>query len=551
MNEATAMPVEAVNLGVNGYNIWNSWLSFKEMPQVYDGVVFTLCNNDAQLFGRSFEVDYRNADPVLWQPGHPYRGAIVACFDEIAAFAAKVPVLICYCNLWPGKPFEEIADTMRALCEARRLPFVNFHTHLAERRIAQAELIVSPADHHPSALAHDAMARHLTQELRKIGWLAPAAGTDLATAFASVASIAAAMVTQDDYPADAAIEWARTAVEAKRRLATRLDPSGPEILSRADAAAARLADARRIWQKNARTAAIVEQLSTSERGVSGALNHVEEELLRLEELDHAIDTGGWAHIAADLLKSHPDAPHGATHETVAVRSRIAQIDASLASLCTPRPDMPESEELLYIVKGDRDGSIADRDDAQRFAGLTRERLGRLDSALARIAGRLGSGNGIDPDGALALSNLAKRSASMAMERFERLHTALLQAFNESPPESGETTIDAQIRTNKIEGRHPCLVEVIANCTAPRRLPTRESRYFLPDGEPKLLAMRLPLFYAGRIVVSLRLPPAVAESIDADVTEVRLANMSGRRTIARAEFITDSLGRLLSPQVWLV
>jgi len=529
MNEATCVAVEAVNLGINGYNIWNSWLSFRQMPQVYEGVVFTLCNNDAQLFGRSFAVDYKNADPVLWEKSHAYRGLIVDAFDDVARFARNVPVLIGYCNLWAGKPFEEIADTMRSLCEERGLPFVNFYAHFVERRMPRPELIVSDADHHPSPLAHDAMARHLVQVLRRQGWIGPPSAEALATAPATIAEAADAMIAEDDYPRDAALEWARAALEAKKRLASRLEDHATRETDSSGATADRIETARRHWQREARTAAIVDQLMTSERGLSGALNHVEEEILRLEELDAAIDKGGWAHIAAELLRLLPEPMP--PDDAKARRMRIAGLNAGL--------------NQVVSLKGD-DG---DTHMAKRLAALTRDVLVRFERAVDRVQARLDARR--DGDSEIVLATLANRSIAMAMERFERVGTALAQLLQTQQTDPHETTLEVSVRTNRIEGRHPCLLEVIASYTAPRRLAMRESRYFLPDGELKRLAMRLPLLYAGRIVVSLRLPPAVAASIDADVAEMRLSNASVSRTIARADFITDSLGRLISPQVWLV
>ncbi len=537
LNETTAVPVETVNLGIPGYNIWNSWLSFKQLPQIYDGVVFTLCNNDAQLFGRSFAVDYRNADAVLWKENHPYRPAIEACFDDIAALARDVPIIIGYCNLWAGKAFEHIADTMRGLCDARGLPFVNFYAHFVERRLAQVDLIVSDADHHPSALAHDAMARHLAQALRKESWLSPAAASEMTAVPDAIAAAADAMVAKDDYPRDAALAWAKGTLEAKRRLAARLDPDATGgFAARADAVAARLEETRRAWQDHARSAAICERLATSEHGLSGALNHVEEETIRLEELNLAIDKGGWTPIAADLLKTAPAAARQMDDVTT-ISPRVAALRTGLDGL------QSNSREAQVL---DSDTSA----EAARLVALARERAARFGDVVHSIAQRLAD-NDLDRDTKLVLATLAERSAGMAMERLERLCATLAQLFAPHRDDGFETALEVLIRSNGIEGRHPCLVELIANYTTPKRLPMRDCRYFLPDGEPKRLSMRLPLFYAGRLVVSLRIPPAVAGSVEADIEEIRLTNASGHRTVTRAELTKDNLGRLLSPQIWLV
>src|SRR5271154_1079021 len=72
-----AWPVEAVNFGVSGYNLWNSWLGFKQAPQVYDGLVLILCTNDADLFGHSYRARYREPDLERWEGDSPFGKAVI------------------------------------------------------------------------------------------------------------------------------------------------------------------------------------------------------------------------------------------------------------------------------------------------------------------------------------------------------------------------------------------------------------------------------------------------------------------------------------------
>ena len=551
MNEATAAAVEAVNCGVNGYNIWNSWLTFKTMPQVYDGIVFTLCNNDAQLFGRSYEVDYRNTDPVLWAPDHVFRDAIAAAFDDIAEFARNVPIVIGYCNLWPGKAFEDIAETMRTLCEARALPFVNLYTYLVERRITQNEMIVGPADHHPSVLAHDAMARHIVPMLRQAGWLA-SDGMAIEAAPDAIAEIAAEMVARDFYPVDTALGWSLTALEGKRRLAARLDDGASDaFVKQAERAHARFEGSFTAWKTAARTSAVVEQLMTVDRGVSGPLNHIEEEILRLEELALAADTGNLSAMAAHLPEIAPD--------TTSLESTIAN---ARASCDTVMRDLAKTEaraaalrqrtaESWLQSRKDSERLSADLDGAVLLADAARERIDGLSQTLARIAACVSAERDLDAESRRVLLALIPGCVSACVDRSERLLGAIANLFV-LPPTGTETTIAVQVRTNRIEGRHPCLLEVIVNYRAPMRLAAREGRYFLPDATATWLTMRLPLLYAGRIQLALRLPPAMADKIEAQIEDVRVSNEAGTgRRLMRDEFIADGMGRLVSPPVWLV
>lgn len=549
MNEATGVPVEAVNLGINGYNIWNSWLAFKEMPQVYDGVVFTLCNNDAQLFGRSYEVDYRNSDPVLWASDHAFRGAIAAAFDDIADFARNVPILIGYCNLWPGKAFEDIAGTMRTLCEERELPFVNLYTHLLERRIAQGEMIVAAADHHPSTLAHDAMARHFAQVLRKEGWLDSDAPIEVAPD--TIAKVVAHMIAHDSYPVDAALGWSLAVLDGKRRLAARIEENAAadEFAKRADRTGARLEGSLAAWKTAARTSAIVEQMMTVDRGLSGPLNHIEEEILRLEELAMAGGMGGLSAMTAHLPDAAPDAPP-LQSAIAAARSRCEVIAQELEKTAARSAALRQRNAESWLQsRKDAERLSADLDDAVSLADAALDRIARFDRALARLAVCVSPD--LDAESQRVLAALVPGSVAACLERSERVLAMTTSLFMPRPL-GAETTVTAQVRTNRIEGRHPCLLEVIVNYRAPMRLAAREGRYFLPDGSTTWLTMRLPLLYAGRLQLALRLPPAMTDKIEAQIEEVRLSNDTGTgRRLTRDEFIEDGLGRLVSPQVWLV
>ena len=60
-------PVEAINYGVCGYNLWNDWLAFKNSPQIFDGLILTLCHNDADLFCRTYKIQYQEPRADLWE----------------------------------------------------------------------------------------------------------------------------------------------------------------------------------------------------------------------------------------------------------------------------------------------------------------------------------------------------------------------------------------------------------------------------------------------------------------------------------------------------
>src|SRR5258706_4506843 len=200
LNETTdRLAVEAVNLGGNGYNTWNTWLSFKRCTQIFDGVIVTLCSNDAQLFGRTLQLDYGNVATELWEPDHPFHDVLKSCFDDIAAHCAsnRLPVIVCFYNLWEGRALARVSEIIDALCAERNIPFVDFFAHFAERKIPLKELHVSEPELHPSALAHDAAARHLARRIRDLGWTEAAEQTSLRLVADEILSAAEEMVGVD------------------------------------------------------------------------------------------------------------------------------------------------------------------------------------------------------------------------------------------------------------------------------------------------------------------------------------------------------------------
>src|SRR5580692_7708201 len=125
MNELwPAWPVEAMNLGVGGYNLWNSWLSFKHGPQVYDAVVLALCANDADLFERSYRLKYAGPQHIRWESTHPFGAAVARCFDDIASFsqASSLPVAVVYYG-HGHRDALQVGEIIGDLCALHGLPY--------------------------------------------------------------------------------------------------------------------------------------------------------------------------------------------------------------------------------------------------------------------------------------------------------------------------------------------------------------------------------------------------------------------------------------------
>src|SRR5947208_7178698 len=143
MNELLpAWPVEAVNLGVPNYNLWNSWLAFKHGPQVYDGVVLVLCSNDADLFNRTYHVNYAEPQQTRWESEGPFGNAVARCFDEIASFSQEqsLPVAVVYYNAYDNPGQLRIGEIIGDLCASRGLLFIDTFVQYRDRNFARDDL---------------------------------------------------------------------------------------------------------------------------------------------------------------------------------------------------------------------------------------------------------------------------------------------------------------------------------------------------------------------------------------------------------------------------
>ena len=233
MNACSAYSVEAVNLGVNGYNLWNSWLDFKAVPQVYDGLILTLCSNDMELFGRSYNVPYEIPRSPAWEKTHPCGAAIAACFADIAAFCKEfsLPVVVCYYNTFEGASPERIAEILHGLCASFRFPFVDSLLPVKELKLSRDDLRVGESDEHPSPRVHETVGRYLVGKLEDQGWFDSTLMPTAKMTEETIVSIARSMIEADDYTREYTNHWALRVLGIKQHRARRL-----EALAGADSA---------------------------------------------------------------------------------------------------------------------------------------------------------------------------------------------------------------------------------------------------------------------------------------------------------------------------
>jgi lysophospholipase L1-like esterase len=553
-----ACPVEAVNLGVSGYNLWNSWLAFKQVPQVYDGVVLTLCCNDADLFGRVYNISYSEPHQTRWEGTHPIGEAVARCFDDIALFSqqSSLPLAVVYFNVFDNWDRLRIAEIIGNLCSTRGLPFIDAFALFRDRKFARADLLVSLADFHPSPKAHEAMGRHLVATLRRRGWFGEDDSWEIGAAPDRIFAAARAMVESDHYPPDAALNWALAALETKSLVARRMQASGEE--DGFGAAAARTAEAlntaSRRWHAIHRVRALVGDLGSGGQGLTWGMSRAQEERLKLEEVCFALATGQWGRLTDGLLE--PEAPQqiaadawpldaaGFFDECSRDLLRVREALSGLRSFAAPAAAALAPKENLILADVELLGRLAERVEAECAA---------LKEALLRTEKIFNDARRELSEAQIAhVSSLIRGLLKELKDAFvfvPRWFATIAQIQNaEHVP---FTTAEVTLCADPIPGRPICSLGATVEYSVPNRLAFTDSGSFWADSTPTLLKLRLPTFYAGRLILRPWNSKAVNRPmIEAKLVKVVVYNRSKRRVIEPTSFYRDRTGRFVSPPIFL-
>ena len=556
LNEVLApRPIEAVNLGVNGYNIWNAWTSFRRAPPVYDGLVLSLCSNDAQMFGRTYRLPYSNDDAPLWRRDHPFYDSVRQCFGEIACYKEEfgLKVAVCYYNFWQNEKFISIGEQIAQHCRDYHLPYIDFFAHFKARKLSLAELLVSDADYHGSALANDAAARHLTQALRDARWLERGSADEIANIPREILLGARDMTLAEAYPPDAALRWAASALQSAERGARRLVE--PDSVGRLDEnarhAAATLDTARTAWHVETRIAAICDDFLAPDRGMAELFNRTDEEALRIAELCNAARIGNLENAIAVLPAPLPVAED---HDAGAVDlKRLYALAAQFDELLATIEAAPSAHRASWLQTDRRIAqfglNLAEllsfaRDARSRLSDLTRL-VGDEASVLLDQGQSRGQSFG-------KIARLLRNSVAGAVNGFDLIRRRLALAVDPVVSKEDYTTIEVQVETNLVEGRNQCTLYVQVHSKAPHRLPLKDQAYFLPDGKRYALRFRFAVFYSGQIVVGTTYPAAVADLIKARIVKIDVYNAPTRhQVIAEHDLAGAVTGRFVSQEICLV
>jgi len=207
------------NLGQSSGNLWHSWVPFTRLAESirFDAVVFSLCQNDAQIF-ESNTVSYGNDVERTWLADgrcHPFVRETIA---DIAAFAARrdIHILLDFYSSWETD--RPLIDALQRECRAANLPFLDILRFVQEESgLSAVEFRASPFDGHPSDAAHRLVARRIVEELRDT-W------SPKTRPYGTVAERlveACAQAVENGWSPDDITHWALTVIEAKQTVARR------------------------------------------------------------------------------------------------------------------------------------------------------------------------------------------------------------------------------------------------------------------------------------------------------------------------------------------
>lgn len=543
MNELLpGWPVEAVNLGVPGYNLWNSWLKFKRSPQVYDGVVFIVCINDAELFGITLKVPYPPPALSAWEKTRATGRAVESCFDDIAEFSARnsLPVAIVFYVTGPFPEYQRMSEVISDLCAKRGLFYLNTWNHLRELNLTPLELRASPSDAHPLVKVHEASSRNLVLALYRGGWFDQYADRAIAAAPDRIQKTARAMVEADHYSLEVACHWALGAFESKTRLAARMEavdgPSG--FRSAAEPVVSELNAANTYWHISQRLHAFVQTMATHDARVAEYLvNGLVIERQTVDEIAFGLEMGAWEEICTECIdlslarnNSEPALLSGASAILTSCGVDLQRARTSLDGIRSAIPD-PSSgwpvEEPVVNTDFEIVESLLGRLEAE--IELLQTSFFHAQQAYGKVSEDLSPQR---QEQVLKLLGQPLRSISSRFSIVRQWTTTFERIRDERS--AGFTTVEVTLSAERVEGTKLPMLLGQVEYLVPWRLPFSNGGLVSPDGDPSITKLTFPTFYSARIRLTRSTPTGGPSTFN--LIKVEVYNCADqRRSIDPASF----------------
>lgn len=207
------------NRGQSSGNIWHSWIPFTRLLETiqFDAVVFSVCENDAQIL-ESNTVRYSRDYTKSWLSDGKLHPVAKKTLAQLAALSAEQKLRLVVDFFTFTETSLPVVKAIAAECELLGLPFVDLLTYLTkESGMSVAEYIASPFDGHPSDAGQRAAARRIVEKLREIWTPAPVGSSPLSERLVEACDQA----IRDGWPPDDVLHWGLMVIEAKEVVARR------------------------------------------------------------------------------------------------------------------------------------------------------------------------------------------------------------------------------------------------------------------------------------------------------------------------------------------
>jgi hypothetical protein len=549
--------VEAVNFGISGYNLWNSWLDFTNAPQVYDGVVLTLCGNDSEIFCRTYQTALTRPDPSMWEASHFSGHSVARCFEEMEIFSRhkNVPIAVCFYYLWDDEGRRRNRDLLAELCAAHSFPFIDSMVAIRKRDFSNEALVVSECDPHPSAIVHEAVGRHLVRTLEQSGWFGAGKASSIEKMAECILAAARSMNLNDHYPLDAVHLWSIRTLNTKLHQARRRQALSTELedFTAASNILSDLVAIHQSWHLDQRTRSFLDELSAINQILFWCLTVSEEQRLKIDELAFVLRSVDWPGFSS-LLKEIPDGLRGSTQGEPPAseglfEKYLTDLDGTRDALLALTSLRAGARTLITTDYGGFRQSNLDRllhlvERVRNECHMVKEASTRLDDSIEKAAPSL------QQEDAEIVCNLRNTAIKKAHQSFSPIHQWSTKAQKICDPEYARyTIIEVSVRSPGLEGKRiKKSISVFAEYHAPNRLPLQDNGNFFGDGSTKFIKLYLPLLYTGRIFLKIHRAGA---PIDFELINVEVYNLSHqRRQIPATEFSPQPLQWLASPTIYL-
>jgi hypothetical protein len=210
------------NFGQTAGNVWNSWPLFKARADAmrFDAVVFSICQNDMELFNDSGAIYGADKRRHSFDQGTPTRAAGIDLLRDVACWqrATSIDLLVMFYSFHRND--RPVVDKAKAMCSEAGVAMIDMLEFFQqETGMTVNTYRVSEFDGHPSNMAHEMAARRIAREMRARNFLARAP----ATADEGEAALvrAAESMTAQGVQADDALVWILEVAEGKMNAARR------------------------------------------------------------------------------------------------------------------------------------------------------------------------------------------------------------------------------------------------------------------------------------------------------------------------------------------